>query len=213
MNQPLGAQRKGNFFQETHLMMAASACLWYLSFDISTYAYAYSRDIILKMMRIALLHLAPIPGDLTQNRQLLERAIATAAEAGVSWILAPELAVCGYTFIDTIGTDWIMPQPDLWMTRICQLAARMQVTIFLSHPERDPRSNSLHNSVFVITPNGAIAGRHRKINLLPTGPESWATPGNHVSPVSVPPFSDVGISSVLTRARRLGTGLSWSEWG
>ncbi len=55
-------------------MMAASACLWYLSFDISTYAYAYSRDIILKMMRIALLHLAPIPGDLTQNRQLLERA-------------------------------------------------------------------------------------------------------------------------------------------
>ena len=149
--------------------------------------------ILMNNLRIALLHLAPVPGKLTENRQLIERAIAAAAHSGASWIITPELCVCGYTFTDRIGTDWIMPQPDRWMTHICQLAARLRVTIFFSHPERDPQSNRLHNTVFVIIPDGAIAGSHRKINTLQAGSESWSTPGNHVAPVSVPPFKDIGI--------------------
>lgn len=139
-----------------------------------------------------MLHLAPIPGDLTENRQLIERAITVAVRSGATWIITPELCVCGYTFTDRIGTDWIMPQPDRWITRMCQLAATLGVTIFLSHPERDPQSHLLHNTV-VITSDGAIAGTHRKLNTLQTGSESWSTPGNHVAPVSIPPFSDVGI--------------------
>lgn len=149
--------------------------------------------ILMNNLRIALLHLAPVPGKLTENRQLIERAIAAAAHSGASWIITPELCVCGYTFTDRIGTDWIMSQPDRWMTHICQLAARLRVTIFFSHPERDPQSNRLHNTVFVITSDGAIAGSHRKINTLQAGSESWSTPGNHVAPVSVPPFNDIGI--------------------
>ncbi|MEO8327911.1 MAG: hypothetical protein ABI618_18825 [Nitrospirota bacterium] len=31
--------------------------------------------------------------------------VSTEAEAGALWIVTPELAVCGYTFTDTIGTD------------------------------------------------------------------------------------------------------------
>ncbi len=108
-------------------------------------------------------------------------------------IITTELCVCGYTFTERIGTDWIMPQPDRWMTRICQLTARMQVTIFLSHPERDPRSNTLHNTVFVITSDGAIGGSHRKINVLQTGSESWSTPAVQVAPIRIPPFGPVGI--------------------
>jgi predicted amidohydrolase len=144
-------------------------------------------------LRIALLHLAPVPGDLTLNRQLIERAITTAARAGASWMITPELCVCGYTFTNIIGTDWILPQPDPWMTRMCQLAANLRVTLFLSHPERDPHSNTLHNTVFVITSDGAIAGTHRKINALQSGSESWSTPGEQVAPVPVQPFSHVGI--------------------
>jgi omega-amidase len=144
-------------------------------------------------LRIALLHLAPIPGDLTENRLLIERAITVAVGSGATWIITPELCVCGYTFTDRIGTDWIMPQPDRWMTRMCQLAASLHVTLFLSHPERDPQSTALHNTVFVITSDGAIAGTHRKINTLPTGSELWSTPGTQVAPVSIPPFSNVGI--------------------
>ena len=144
-------------------------------------------------MRIALLHLAPIPGDLTQNRRRIETAMTTAARAGAAWIVTPELCVCGYTFTDTLGTDWIMPQPDPWMSRICRLAADLRVTMFLSHPERDPQFNTLHNTVFVIASDGVIAGSHRKINTLPTGSESWATPGKIAVPVSVRPFTHAGI--------------------
>lgn len=47
---------------------------------------------------IAFLHLVPRPGDLADNRQLVERAITTAAGAGATWMLTPELCVCGYEF-------------------------------------------------------------------------------------------------------------------
>lgn len=147
----------------------------------------------MNILRIALLHLAPIPGELSQNRQLLERAIATAADAGASWIVTLELAVCGYTFTDTIGTDWIKPQPDEWMHHICRLAARLNVTIFLSHPERDLHSQALFNTVFVIGPHGGIDGTHRKINTLQTGSEAWSTPGDQVAPVHVQPLHQAGI--------------------
>ena len=155
--------------------------------------YFQTNDQLLNILRIALLHLAPVPGHLTQNRRLIEHAITTAARSGASWIITPELCLCGYTFTDAIGTDWIMPQPDEWMTRVSQLAARLRVTVFLSHPERDPQSNTLHNTVFVITSHGTIAGAHRKINTLQTGSESWSTPGRTVAPVPVPPVSHVGI--------------------
>ena len=69
-------------------------------------------------LRIALLHLAPIPGDLTRNRRLVETAVTTAARLGVTWIITPELIVTGYTFVDSIGTEWILPQPDSWMTHM-----------------------------------------------------------------------------------------------
>jgi 5-aminopentanamidase len=145
------------------------------------------------ILRIALLHLAPVPGALAQNRRLIERGITTAARSGASWILTPELGPCGYTFTDTIGTDWILPQPGPWVTRICHLAARLRVTVFLSHPEQVPQAHALYNTVFVITSDGAIAGRHRKINTLKTGSESWSTPGTQATPVPVPPFCQVGL--------------------
>jgi predicted amidohydrolase len=144
-------------------------------------------------LRIALLHLAPLPGDLAYNRQLLHTAVTKAAGLGATWILTPELCICGYTFADTIGTEWITPQPDLWMRDFCRHVAQLQVTVFLSHPERDSQTTKLHNSVFVIDTNGAILGRHRKINTLRVGSESWSTPGEKCTPIPAQPFDRVGV--------------------
>jgi 5-aminopentanamidase len=144
-------------------------------------------------LRIALLHVAPLPGELTYNRQLIETAVTTAASLGARWIITPELCICGYTFADRIGTDWIVPQPDPWMTHFCQLVARLQVTVFLSHPERDRQTAQLHNTVFVIAENGTIVGTHRKINTLRVGSEAWSSPGEQIAPLPVPPLSRVGI--------------------
>lgn len=145
------------------------------------------------ILPIALLHLAPVPGALARNRQLITSAICRAARLGATWIITPELAVSGYTFADTLGTEWIEPQPDHWMSRVCRLAARLRVTLFLSHPEQDPRSRHLYNTIFAIDPNGRIAGRHRKINTLRVGSEAWSTPGTEATPFRLAPFGNVGL--------------------
>lgn len=144
-------------------------------------------------LHIALLHLAPIPGALAQNRHLITRAITRAACLGATWIITPELAVSGYTFADTLGTDWIAPQPDPWMNKIRLFAARRRVAVFLSHPERDPQSGRLHNTVFAIAPDGRLAGSHRKINTLRVGSEAWSTPGTETTVLPMAPFGNVGI--------------------
>jgi 5-aminopentanamidase len=144
-------------------------------------------------LRIALLHLAPIPGDITQNRRLVEKAIAAAARLGATWIITPELIVAGYSFSDSIGTKWILPQPDSWMTYMARLSAQLRVTLFLSCPEQDRKSRKLHNSLFVIAGNGTIVGAHRKIHTLRVGSEAWSTPGTRAVAIPVPPFTRIGM--------------------
>ncbi len=144
-------------------------------------------------LRIALLHLAPIPGDITKNRRLVEKAVNAAARLGATWIITPELIVTGYTFADRIGTDWIVPQPDPWLTHISRLAAQLRVTLFLSCPEQDRKSRKFYNSLFAIASNGTIVGSHRKIHTLRVGSEAWSTPGTQAVAVPVPPFTRVGM--------------------
>jgi 5-aminopentanamidase len=144
-------------------------------------------------LHIALLHLAPIPGDLTRNQRLIETAVNAAARLGAAWIITPELIVTGYTFADSIGTEWIVPQPDSWMTHMSRLAARLRVTLFLSCPEQDRKSRKLYNSLFAIAANGAIIGSHRKNNTLRVGSEAWSTPGTQAVAIPVPPFTRVGM--------------------
>jgi len=166
-------------------------------------------------LRIALLHLAPLPGQIAHNRRLIEAAVTTAAQAGATWILTPELAVCGYTFADQIGTDWIEPQPDGWMTHMCRLAGQWRLTLFLSHPERDRQTKHLHNSLFVITPEGTVTGAHRKINALRVGSEAWSTAGTEAVTVAAPPLERVGLlicadaysPGIAESLRRQGAGL------
>ena len=136
----------------------------------------------MRKLRIALLHLDPVLNDVDHNRRLLESAVRTAAEQGAHWAITPELCVPGYLFMEHIGTDWILAQPDDWMRHFSRLVGQLELTVFLSHPERDPETGKLYNTVFVIDRRGVIAGRHRKINTL-HGAESWSSPGWQTDPV------------------------------
>ncbi|HEY7041013.1 MAG TPA: carbon-nitrogen hydrolase family protein [Methylomirabilota bacterium] len=144
-------------------------------------------------LRIALLHLAPVPGEVAHNRRLIDAAVTAAARAGARWIITPEFGVSGFTFADRIGTDWILEQPDPWMSGFRRRVADLSATVFLSHPERDAPTGALHNSVFVIGPDGAILGVHRKINTLRVGSEAWSTPGDEVAAIEVAPVGRVGV--------------------
>ena len=134
-------------------------------------------------VRISLLHIAPETGDIEHNRKLIERGVVAAAEAGAQWAITPELCVSGYLFLKSIGTGWINPQPDLWMTGFQEFVRQQGITVFLSHPELDPASGRMYNSVFIIGPDGEITGRHRKVKTL-GGAEAWSSPGWKISPLS-----------------------------
>ena len=64
----------------------------------------------MSIVRIAFLHLAPCLRDLQANRRLIDRAVTTAATAGATWILTPELCICGYDFTDDLGTRGLCPR-------------------------------------------------------------------------------------------------------
>ena len=132
--------------------------------------------------RISFLHIAPETGQVKHNRQLLESAVKVAAAEGADWVLTPELCISGYLFAEKIGCDWILPQPDHWMQAFCGLVKDQGLTVFLSHPERDPETSKLYNTVFVINPLGEIIGKHRKIRTL-RGAEGWSSPGLEIKPV------------------------------
>jgi len=175
------------------------------------------------ILRIALLHLAPRLGDLEYNCQLVETAASTAAALGAEWVMTPELCLCGYQFPHRIGTAWVAPHPDPWMERVRRVAARLRITMFLSHPERDRHTDKLYNTVFVIAADGAIIGAQRKVHVIP-GAEAWATPGDTVVPVRVPPVlvgilvcADAYTPALAGRLQAQGAQLlvssaAWGPW-
>lgn len=172
-------------------------------------------------MRIAMLHLASYLGDLESNCHELARGMRNAAAAGADWIVTPELVLCGYRFEGRIGLSWIAPWPDAWGERVCRLAASLRVTLFVSHPERDPETNRLHNTVFVIGPDGITVGSQRKTHLIPES-EAWASRAATVTPVAVASVrvgilvcADAYTPVLATRLRERGAEvlISPAAWG
>jgi len=133
-------------------------------------------------LRISFLHLAPITCEIDHNRELVERGVKVAAQSGAQWVITPELCIPGYLFMEKIGTDWILPQPDPWMEGFLDLVKEHSLTVFLSHPERDPATDKMYNTVFVIDRNGNIIGKHRKVKAL-GGAEAWSTSGWKIDPI------------------------------
>ena len=59
----------------------------------------------MKPGKIALLHLAMVPGDIDRNKQVIVEAVKHAAAVGAQWIITPELAISGLQCAQVIGTD------------------------------------------------------------------------------------------------------------
>jgi len=135
-------------------------------------------------LRIALLHLDAVPGDIAGNRARIEAGIQEAVGQGADWVMTPELAETGYNFASRIGTDWIAPFPDAWMSTLAAIARDNRVALFVGFAERDGKTGKFHNSVAVIDRAGVIQGAYRK--QRPVGrAESWSTPGTGGAPYIV----------------------------
>lgn len=141
---------------------------------------------------IALLHLAPRPGEIAANRRALEQAVRRAAANGARLIVTPELAVSGYGFRDLVGTDWIARGQTALFAWAGGLARETGAPLVLGTPEAAPETGVLFNSMVLFAPDGSVAGRHRKVNALRKGSESWSTPGDRPTVLPVDGIGRIG---------------------
>lgn len=142
---------------------------------------------------IALLHLAPRPGAIERNRRDIERAARKAARAGARLVVTPELALSGYGFRDTVGTDWIAlqaPEHEGWAAA---LAREIAASVVVGMPEAG-EDGLLFNTMTLFDATGRLAGRHRKINALRAGSESWSTGGDRPTVLKIGGIGRVGMA-------------------
>jgi len=141
---------------------------------------------------IALLHLAPRPGDVEHNKHLIERGVSRASSLGAHLIVTPELCLSGYGFRDLIGTSWIAAEQPALFVWAAALARRTGgACVVLGQPEAE--GGVLFNSMIVVGPDGSVTGRHRKIAVLRVGSESWSAPGDRATVVDIPGIGRVGL--------------------
>ncbi len=125
-------------------------------------------------LSIGLLHLAVKYGELEENRAVLAYYAEEAAHRGARIILAPELAVSGYSFD---SRSEVAPSVEALngetFERLSPVARRHGVYICTGFAEKDPATDIFYNSALVLGPDGAIAAHHRKV----ASERRWARPG------------------------------------
>jgi 5-aminopentanamidase len=139
---------------------------------------------------LALLHLAPRPGEIEHNKRLVEEGVRRASAMGARFVVSPELAISGYGFPDLIGTDWIAQAQATLVAWAGDLARRASVTLVLGTPEAN---GHLFNSMIMFGPDGTRVGQHRKVMVLKVGSESWSTAGDQATALAVDGIGRVGL--------------------
>lgn len=132
-------------------------------------------------LRLSLLHLAPVAGDLAGNLRTLQAALSVAAARGAWLAITPELVLSGYLFPDADGGAWIQEQPDTWLRLVAATARQLQIAVLVGTAERDAATRHLHNSAFLIERTGSISRCCRKVNVAADG---WSSPGAAVAPIT-----------------------------
>ena len=139
---------------------------------------------------VALLHLAPRPGEIDHNKRLISATVRHAAGLGARFVVSPELAVSGYGFHHLIGTDWIERNQGARLEWARDLARQTSVFLLLGTPEAD---GGLFNSLILFGPDGTRIGHHRKIMVLKVGSESWSAAGRQPTMIAVDGIGRVGL--------------------
>jgi predicted amidohydrolase len=173
-------------------------------------------------IRIAIIHLAAAPGEVSLNRAWIESAVTAAIGQHSDWIITPELAESGYGFSQHIGLEWIEPFPSTWVRHMAELARANQVVLFLGIPERDAVTGHLYNSVAVIDRQGRILGTYRKHRVIAGRVEGWAQRGTEVPVFQIDGIavgvlicadaysSDIAAAAKNRRAQILVSAANWA---
>ena len=126
-------------------------------------------------LKLALLHLTAAHKQPEANRQQLFELFRKAGDAGAQLVLAPEMAISGYSFA---GREDIAPFTETingpTLSGLAEIVRTYGIFGCIGLAERDAQTNIFYNSAVVLDPQGKMACRYRKINAE----HRWACPGN-----------------------------------
>ncbi len=114
-------------------------------------------------MRIGLLQLNPIVGDISGNTQKLIDAISR-VEADL--IVTPEMAICGYPPRDLLVNKEFLQACEESVANVCQECSNSSNTIVITHPRVDVVTGRVRNSASVLQHGEIIATSDKQ--LLPS---------------------------------------------
>ncbi len=125
-------------------------------------------------MRLALLHLPIVHGDAGANRRHLLEQAECAADGGANLVLAPEMALSGYSFESPEEVARVAEPDDGPLARgMAAFTQRRSCYFCAGLPMRDPANGLFYNTALVYGPNGACVCRYRKVS----NERAWASPG------------------------------------
>jgi predicted amidohydrolase len=145
---------------------------------------------VVDRLSIALLHLDIRYGRMAENRAELAACAEKAAGMGAKLIVAPELAVSGYSFD---SREEVAPYAETLTGETVALMRRIAlhygVYFCAGFAERDPATGIHYNSACVVGPDGKLTALHRKI----ASERRWARPGSFsLSSVFDSPWGRIG---------------------
>ena len=142
-------------------------------------------------MRIALLHAAIAYGKVDENRKDLLDMISRAAGSGANLIVAPEMALPGYSFDNREAIAPFVETIDgPTVTAVGELAQMHGVYVCVGLALEEPQTGIFHNSAVVVDPDGKVICRYNKINAE----SRWACPGDSRQDNTFPtPWGRIGL--------------------
>ena len=143
-------------------------------------------------------------GSREENLQRARQQIVEAAEQGARLICLPEL-FCSIYFCqqeDPRFFELAESIPGYTTDYFSQLSKTVDSVLVVPLFERST-SGEYYNSLVVINPDGAIAGRYRKMHI-PNDPQFqekyYFTPG------------DIGFQAIQTALGKIGSMICWDQW-
>lgn len=140
-------------------------------------------------VRIAVIHMNIVHGAPDTNRALLVKAAHEAADGGANLILAPELAISGYSFAGREAVaDFVEALEGETFKALSSVAAERGIYCCTGFAETDSLG-IYYNSAFAVGPDGGLVAHHRKR----VSEKRWATPGSGSVNVFDTPWGRVGM--------------------
>lgn len=115
-------------------------------------------------VKIAVVQLDCVLGDVEANLGKIERFVASAAAEGVNFVVVPELGTTGY-FVGERLNELAEPIPGPTTERLGAMA-RAHNTYIVSGMIERAGDGQLYNASVLLSPQGQLVGRYRKCHLF-----------------------------------------------